>query len=145
MIYSTSGVTSKVFGEATATMDTPLRNPNQYKEAVICEAIAELPESDIKKFVASPEAKALEDNGTLSPEALDRLAAIKDQKQLMIAVCHMAKEAADPLWDEMVACKVQERRIFNDMVAKYGAPARKVVDTTQKDIVETCIPRQFKK
>lgn len=145
MIYTPSGKPSRVFGEATAVMNTPLKNPNQYKEAVICEAIAELPDADVKKFVNSPEAKALEDNGTLSPEALERLANRKDNGQIMVAICHMAKESNDPLWDELVACRIQERRIFNNLAERYGAAAKKTVDTVQKDIIETCIPREYKK
>lgn len=137
-------VSSKVFGGATAVLEGTLKNPNQYRDAILYENLSALPAAKLKEFVRSPEAKTMLNEGLISRDTIDRLAAECKNGCLNTTICHIAKENDDPLWDELVKLRVQERRLFNELVAKYGEQARPVADNANKKFVESCIPEYFR-
>lgn len=137
-------VTSKVFGSSDVVMESALKNPNQFREAVLFEALSAMPEKKIKEFVKSPEAKTMINEGMITQETLERLANEHKSGLIATTVCHMAKENGDPLWDEFVAARIQERRLMNDLLAKYGEQAKPVADAADKKIIESCIPEYFR-
>lgn len=140
MIYSSS----KVFGEPQAVMEGTLKNPNQYRNAVLFESLSMLPEDKRKEFINSQEAKFMMENDMISPETLDRLMSDDDNRMLKTTICHMAKENGDPLWDDLVQARIQERRVMNDLIAKYGEEAKPVMEANVKKFIETCIPEYFR-
>lgn len=138
-------VTSKVFGTANAKLESTLKNPNQYRDAVLYENLSGLSMNKIKEFVKSPEAKMMLTEGLISQELLERLVDECDTGCLKTTVCHMAKENGDPKWDELVRLRIQERRLINELIAEYGDKAKPIADNANKDFVESCIPEYFRK
>lgn len=135
---------SKVFGTPDMKMEATLKNPNQFRDAVLFESLRSLPNSKIKEFINSPEAKMMLTEGLISAEVLDRLCAEEGNSMLRTTVCHMAKENGDPLWDELVQARMQERRVLNDLLVKYGEDAKPVAENATKQFVESCIPEYFR-
>lgn len=143
MIFDTRS--SSVFGGSEMQMESTLKNPNQYKEAVIECAISSLPRKKINEFVNSKEAKAMINEGLISQDCLDRLASENDEGRLIkTTVCHMAKENGDPAWDEFVRCRIEERRLMNDMLEKYGDNVKPEIVKVEKEIIESSIPEYFR-
>lgn len=141
MIFSNG---SQVFGSADVKLEATLKNPNQFREAIIFEAINNLPTSKVKEFIGSEEAKVMLSEGMITQDMLERLAAEHDSGVLKTTVCHMAKEEDDPIWDEFVQCRMQERRLMNELLEKYGEKAKDVVDNVNKTVIEACIPAYFR-
>lgn len=141
MIYKSS----KVFGEASMVMEGALKNPNQYRDAVLFESLAAMPAEKITAFINSGEAKIMMEEGMISPEVLDRLVAANEGPDVLLktTICHMAKENDDPLWDAIVQARMQERKAFNDLLAKYGDSAAAVIESTVPKITRT-IPAKFR-
>ena len=106
MIFS-NGVSSQVFGPADIKLESALKNPNQFREAVLFESLNNLPAAKKKEFLTSPEAKAMLEEGLVTRDMLERLAAESDNGILKTTVCHMAKENGDPAWDELVKLRLQ--------------------------------------
>ena len=132
--------TSSVFGAGSVKMEAALKNPNQFREAVAIEIISGLPKSKIREFATSTEAKTMVESGIISQDAIDMLVDSQKNRISMAAVCQMAKEAEDPDWDELVRLRIEERRILNNLVAKYGSKADEIASNIQKDINKT-IPK----
>lgn len=125
-------------------MESSLKNPNQLRDAVIYESLSSLPTKKIKEFVNSKEAKVMLKEELISQEVLERLVDEKDTGCLKTTVCHMAKENGDPLWDELVKHRIEERRLLNDLLAKYGENAKEAADIANKEFVESKIPEYFR-
>jgi hypothetical protein len=138
-------VESKIFTEA-AELPAMLKNPNQFKEAVIFEHMSHMSPGRIKSFVRSTEAKTMVEAGTITYDTLDRLSRRADAETdgLNTAVCHIAKEDGDELWDELVKTRAEERRIMNELLAKYREEALPVATNAREEIIEKCIPAQYR-
>ena len=135
---------SKVFGENDAKLEgVVFKNPNQFREAVIFEALNSLPESKIKEFVVSEEAETMMSTGIISQDAIERLTNSKDNDILCTTICHMAKEDGDPLWDELVKARMEERRVMNELIAKYQESAAPYAEKAKEEFVESFIPKYF--
>lgn len=143
MIFS-NGVSSQVFGPADIKLESALKNPNQFREAVLFESLNNLPAAKKKEFLTSPEAKAMLEEGLVTRDMLERLAAESDNGILKTTICHMAKENGDPAWDELVKLRLQERRLMNELIEKYGEKAQPIASNADKDFVEACIPEYFR-
>lgn len=137
-------VTSKVFGSADVKLESALKNPNQFREAVLFEALNSLPVAKKKEFITSSEARAMLTEGLITKDMLERLTADSCNGTLKTTVCHMAKENGDPIWDEFVRCRIEERRLMNELIEKYGDQAQSIADNADKDFVEACIPEYFR-
>ena len=142
MIFS-NGVSSQVFGPADIKLESALKNPNQFREAVLFESLNNLPAAKKKEFLTSPEAKAMLEEGLVTRDMLERLAAESDNGILKTTVCHMAKENGDPAWDELVKLRLQERRLMNELLEKYGAQAHTVADNAYENFVAPNLPKYF--
>ena len=136
---------SSVFGAADIKLESALKNPNQFREAVIFETLNGLPNEKRREFIKSNEAKIMLTEGLITKDMLDRLAIESDNGVLKTTVCHIAKENGDPIWDEFVRCRIEERRLMNELIAKYGEDAKPIADNADKDFVEACIPEYFRK
>lgn len=135
---------SAVFGKADVKVEGVIfKNPNQYREAVIYEALTSLPESKIREFVESEEADTMLNNGIISQDTIDRLVDAKNNEILNTTICHMAKEENDPLWDEFVKLRIEERRVMNELIEKYGEEAKPYADKAKEEFVESYIPKYF--
>ena len=139
------GTTSCVFGGADVKLESALKNPNQFREAVIFETVRHLPAQKRREFINSNEAKVMVNEGYITDETIERLSDSEDTSIFKTAVCHMAKENDDPDWDEFVMHQIEARRLLNDMIARYGDKAKNVADNAYKDFVEHCVPEYFRK
>jgi len=135
---------SKVFSGADVKMEGTLKNPNQFRDAILFEHLSHLSGSKVREFISSDEAKFMLSEGIISADVLDRLCEEDGNKLLKTTVCHMAKENGDPLWDELVQAHIQERRVLNDLLEKYGEEAKPVAENANKTFVEACIPEYFR-
>lgn len=137
---------SQIFGGPEAQLEVALKEPNQYRNAVVFESLAGLSEDRRREFIHSEEAKVLLREGVITDEMLEKLGAMdKDDNHVFCtSILHMAKEEGDPLWDEFVQHHVEERRIMNELIAKYGEEGQKMAANAQKNIVEAYIPRHFR-
>lgn len=133
-----------IFGGTDVVLEATLKNPNQFKQAVVFESLSTLPTQKINEFVKSDEAKYMLNEGSITPEGLEELANKHNNGLLKTTVCHMAKENGDPLWDELVRARIEERRIMNDLINKYVTEADPVVSATQSEIIDKCIPEYFR-
>ena len=136
---------SQLFGTGSLKLESALKNPNQYREAVLFESLNNLPATKKAEFVKSPEAKMMIAEGYITRDLLERLSNESDIGVLKTTVCHMAKENGDPLWDELVKHRIEERRIMDQLLAKYTDEAKPVADNANSDFVEACIPEYFRK
>ena len=143
MFFST-GVSSEVFGSADMKLESALKNPNQFREAVLFESLNSLPAAKKREFIRSNEAKTMLEEGIITKDMLDRLADESDNGMLKTTVCHMAKENGDPAWDTLVSLRIQERRIMNELIEKYKDKAEPIANNVDKDFVEMCIPTYFR-
>lgn len=134
-----------VFDESQ-TLPGVLKNPNQFREAVIYEHMSHKDPATLKRFVNSSEAKAMIEAGTITYDTLDRLAkkANSDNTVVNTAVCHVAKENEDDLWDQLVKARAEERRIMNELLDKYRKDVETVAINAKSDIIESCIPKQYR-
>ena len=145
MIYSNMNP-SFVFDENATLPGVVLKNPNQFREAVIYEHMSHLDPSKLRNFVRSSEAKAMIEAGSISYDTLDRLIRKSDGKADVIntAVCHMAKENEDDLWDKLVQARAEERRLMNELLDKYRKDAEPVAVNAKTEIIEKCIPSNYR-
>ena len=134
-----------VFDESQ-TLPGVLKNPNQFREAIIYEHMSHKDPATLKRFVNSSEAKAMIEAGTITYDTLDRLAkkANSDNTVVNTAVCHVAKENEDDLWDQLVKARAEERRIMNELLDKYRKDVETVAINAKSDIIESCIPKQYR-
>lgn len=132
-----------VFGGSNIVMENTLKNPNEFRDAVLYESLSKLPSKKKKEFIKSKEAKTMVTEGLLTVEMLDRLADEDENKYLKSAICYMAKENGDPIWDEFIKARIQERRLFNELIEKYSDDAKAVVNKAEH-IAESNIPDYFK-
>ena len=141
----TSGFKYSIFDE-NMEIQGVLKNPNQFKEAVIFEHMSQKDPATIKTFVNSSEAKAMVEAGSITYDTLDLLAkkANANNKTLNTAVCHVAKENEDDLWDQLVKARAEERRIMNELLDKYRSQVEPVAINARTEIIEKCIPSKFK-
>lgn len=134
---------SKVFGSSDIKLESALKNPKQFGEAIIYEALSSLSTSKKKEFINSKEAKEMIKEGYITTDTLERLASESDNGILKTTVCHMAKENGDPLWDEFIHLRMQERRIMNDLIEKYSDKAEPVIEDINKKFIAS-IPSYFR-
>lgn len=139
-----SSVSSSIFGGEDIVIEGALKNPNQYRDAVLFESLNSLPTEKKKEFINSKEAKMMVNEGMISTEVLERLSAEADTGILRTTVCHMAKENGDPAWDELVKHRIEERRLLNDLIEKYSDKAKVIADNANKEFVEAYIPEYFR-
>ena len=134
-----------IFDESQ-TLPGVLKNPNQFREAVIYEHMSHKDPATLKRFVNSSEAKAMIEAGTITYDTLDRLAkkANSDNTVVNTAVCHVAKENEDDLWDQLVKARAEERRIMNELLDKYRKDVEPVAINAKSEIIEKCIPSNYR-
>lgn len=134
-----------VFDES-AQINAVLKNPNQFREAVIFEHMSHKDPATIKTFCSSSEAKAMIEAGTITYDTLDRLSqkASSDRGVINTAVCHVAKENEDDLWKQLVQARAEERRIMNELLEKYRKDAAPVAINARTEIIDKCIPSRFR-
>lgn len=137
---------SSIFGDADVKMEGCLKNPHQFRDAVLFEHFSALPNEKIKEFVSSKEAKFMLSEGHISPDVIDRLneAVNNDTGMLKLTVCHMAKENNDPLWEALVKCRLEERNIMNAIVERYAEEGSAIAQTAQQIFVESHVPEYFR-
>ena len=134
-----------IFDESQ-TLPGVLKNPNQFREAVIYEYMSHKDPATLKRFVNSSEAKAMIEAGTITYDTLDRLVkkANSDNTVVNTAVCHVAKENEDDLWDQLVKARAEERRIMNELLDKYRKDVEPVAINAKSEIIEKCIPSNYR-
>lgn len=134
-----------IFDESE-TLPGVLKNPNQLREAYIYEHLSHLDRCTLNKFLNSSEAKAMVEAGTITYDTLDRLqrVACGKDKTMKTAICHIAKENDDDLWEELVKARAEERRIMNALIEKYRAAAQPVAYKAYNEIIESCIPSEYR-
>lgn len=132
--------------DESATIKATLKNPNQFREAVIYEYMSHKTPATIKAFINSSEAKAMIEAGSISYDTLERLdrKANTDNTVMNTAVCHIAKENDDELWTKLLQARAEERRIMNELMDKYRTEADPVALKARSEIIEKCIPANYR-
>ena len=140
-----TGFKHSIFDESVQIQGV-LKNPNQFREAVIFEHMSHKDPATIKSFCYSSEAKAMIESGAITYDTLDRLSkkADMDNKTINTAVCHVAKENDDDLWDQLVKARAEERRIMNELLEKYREEVGPIAINARTEIIEKCIPSRFR-
>ncbi len=144
MLFKNEIHTGSVFGESNIVMENTLKNPNQFKEAVIYNSLASMPSNKIREFVASEEAKFMIKEGIIKQDCIDRLCTKQNNAIADTAVCHIAKEENDPLWNQFVAARIEERRIMNELIEKYGKQAADMAAKAYDDFIVPNVPEYFR-
>lgn len=140
MIFDTK---KSLFDEGTK-LTTHLKNPNEYREAMINEAIKGLSRKKINEFVNSEEAKYMVSEGYITDDTIKDIEDCPKNNCFKVAVCHIAKERNDELWNKLVDLRLQERRIMNLLVEKYKDEAKNNVNNMENDVINKCIPEYFR-
>ena len=140
-----SNFTYSVFDESVE-IKAVLKNPNQFREAVIFEHMSHKDPATIKTFCNSTEARTMIEAGAITYDTLDRLSqkANSDKGVINTAVCHVAKENDDELWNQLVQARAEERRIMNELLEKYRKEVGTIATNARTEIIEKCIPSRFR-
>ena len=140
-----SSFTYSVFDESVE-IKAVLKNPNQFREAVIFEHMSHKDPATIKTFCNSTEARTMIEAGAITYDTLDRLSqkANSDKGVINTAVCHVAKENDDELWNQLVQARAEERRIMNELLEKYRKEVGTIATNARTEIIEKCIPSRFR-
>lgn len=132
-----------IFGKKDDTMSGKLKNPNALREAYLYEYLTARGQE--KKFVESPEASVMKEEGMITDELIERLSAAKaNNKNLEMTVLHLAKAEDDPLFDRLVAARAEERNIMNELIAKYQESAVELTDKYVDRFLNQELPTEFK-
>ena len=113
------------------------------KEQIIYAELACLSESEVKKFLASEDCKALEEAGIIGRKTIVRLSRQDDlTRRTKIAAFQLAKEKNDPLWDRLVKNRIIEKQLIAKLKQKYGTGAKRSAITAQKALIKD-VPNIF--
>lgn len=143
MIYKANE--SGVFSENTDIRDNlKLKDIKPLREAFVINELSHLPQKKLQEFIRSKEAKTMLEMEIISPEALEQLSkdAYKD-KAAEFMCCHMAKEAGDDRWDELVSLRAKERAIMNSLIRDYMEDVKPYCQNYRKDFVNKNVPKEF--
>lgn len=136
---------SSIFGNKYDTMNGSLRNPNALRESMIFEYITNKGNDTIDKFISSPEANIMKEEGMITDELIERLKDAKeDNKNLQMTVLHMAKEDDDPLFAQLVALRAQEKEVMRDLLNKYSESAVEANQKYTKRFLSDEFPLEFR-
>ena len=140
-----AGFKHSIFDESVEIQGV-LKNPNQFREAVIFEHMSHKDPATIKVFCNSAEARAMVEAGSITYDTLDRLSrkANSDRSVINTAVCHVAKENDDDLWNQLMKARAEERRIMNELLDKYRSEVEPIAINAKTEIIERCIPSKFR-
>jgi len=132
-----------IFGKKDDTMSGKLKNPNALREAYLYEYLTARGQE--KKFVDSPEASVMKEEGMITDELIEKLSTAKaNNKNLEMTVLHLAKAEDDPLFDRLVAARAEERNIMNELIAKYQESAVELTDKYVDKFLNQELPKEFK-
>jgi len=132
-----------IFGNKFDTMEGKLKNPNDLREAYLYEYLTS--RGTAEKFANSPEATVMKEEGMITDELVERLSAAKaNNKNLEMTVLHLAKAEDDPLFDLLVAARAEERRLMNELIAKYQESAVELTDKYVDKFLNQELPTEFK-
>ena len=132
-----------IFGKKDDTMSGKLKNPNALREAYLYEYLTARGQE--KKFVESPEASVMKEEGMITDELIEKLSTAKaNNKNLEMTVLHLAKAEDDPLFDRLVAARAEERNIMNELIAKYQESAVELTDKYVDKFLNQELPKEFK-
>jgi len=135
---------SKVFSEGTIQSGAPLKRPDVLREAFVVNELQHLPQKVLKEFVNSPEAKTMLENEIISYDTLNALANdIYKDRASEFCVCHLAKENGDPLWDDLIRHREEERRLMNELLAKYGEEAKPHAAMYRENWINKNVPKRY--
>lgn len=144
-LFDTSSTPSAVFGESATFKDKPLKEKNPLREAFVVNELSHLDSKTLKEFAYSPEAKYMLENEIISYDALDNLCKRNfEDKEAEMVICHMAKENEDETWNALLRCRMEERRLMNELIAKYGEDARPYAKKCHDEYVNKCVPKHFR-
>lgn len=128
-----------------ASINAVLKNPNEFKEAVIFEYMSHKDPTTLRSFIHSPEAKAMIEAGAITYDTLDRLEnKCRNPHAMNAAICHVAKENEDELWDELIKVRAEERRLLNALRDKYADKVGPLANNARDEIIAKYIPDKFK-
>lgn len=145
MVYNTSN--SSIFGESASTNirdNLKLKDIKPVREAFVLNELSHLPQSKLKEFVKSPEAKTMLEMEIISPEGLEHLT--KDaygDRGSEFMVCHMAQENGDDRWDELVRLRARERELMNSLIRDYANEAKPYCKNYRDNFVNKYVPKTF--
>lgn len=132
-----------IFG-TDSVMENDLSNPNELLESYIYDELSRLPDDKKKEFLASEDAKALEEAGIISRKTLVRLSKEDDlSRRLKMAALQLAKDNDDVLFDQLTKNRIKERQLLDKITAKYSMKATKVAKMGQKAYLKQKLPLAF--
>lgn len=131
-IFSNSGSDS---------IDQELKNPNELLEAYIADELSFCSESQLEEFMNSSECKAMEEAGLISRKTLIRLSKNDDlSRRTKMAAFQLAKEANDPLWNQLVKVQMKRRDLISKIMTKYSSRATKAAKIGQRSYLKNKMP-----
>lgn len=135
---------SAVFNEGHISSGKPLKDKDALREAFVINELSHLPQKALKEFAKSPEAKTMLENEIISYDSLQNL--VNDaygDRATEFCVCHLAKENEDPIWDELVRHREEERRLMNALIARYGEEAKPHAKYYRENWINNSIPKRY--
>lgn len=135
-IFSTNNYVSQ-----EGSFNEDLKNPNELLEAYIADELRFAPEEKLQEFVNSPEAAAMMEAGIITRKTLVRLSKNDDlSRRTTMAAFQLAKEADDPLWNQLVKNRVREKELISKIEQKYSSRATKAARIGQKEYLKKKMP-----
>lgn len=135
--------TQSVFDEGFIDAALKRNSTSLFIEAVIFDHISRGSDKAIKEFCDSPEAKDMIAAGVISQNVVERLRGVPDCRATEFAACQTACDQEDPLWQQLVGARREERRIMNDLMEKYGGAVDSVSNRVKQEIIDKKIPTRF--
>lgn len=137
-IYSTTTPENRMEGQLSESALAELG------EAYIYDELSMLSDDQKQAFVESDEAKAMVEGGILNKKTLVRLTKKDDlSRRSTMAAFQLAKEADDPLWQQLVKNRIKERELIAKIESKYASKAEKSAKIGQKEYLSKKMPLAF--
>lgn len=125
-----------IFG--TEALGEDLRDNNALVEMMLVDDISRLDSDVVKEFCESPEAEALVEANVLRKPTLVRLGKKDDAKRRKkLAAFQLAKENKDPNWTKLCKNRVQEKKLINAIMQRWGQKAEREAKVAQQKYIKT--------
>ena len=125
-----------IFG--TEALNEELRDNNELVEMMLVDEISRLDSDTIHKFCESAEAEALIEANVLRKPTLVRLGKKDDAKRRKkLAAFRLAKENKDPNWAKLCKNRIQEKKLINAIMQRWGQKAEREAKIAQQMYIKT--------
>ena len=115
-------------------------------EMFFIDDISRMSTKQIKSFLESDQAKALQEKAVLTKPTMMRLSKQDDEtRRIKLACYQLAKEAHDPNFDKMIKYRALWKKYRGIIFQKYANKATRVARAGQKEYIKKSRSSQFGK